>query len=256
MKWASIKCNKMKYMSINRCTLNITYFFLDQLSATHPECVCVPLLGKEPSLSGQPASCGCASDVVADRTHHFQRPHYLHMHTSLCMFNLSYGFLGPSQAFHLHLIPRWKFILIMWLCKQIYVHNIWGIHIPTCAFTTHTETHKSLPHPLVKETAERLWMKREEEWSGINGPCTMTLNKMSESIQTHLNPSSWVPLWRSIIPALQKIPLNGEPQNGVGDRKQNCLFIWRSDWSPIKTSEGKLFAWCVKSVMLSKSRLC
>lgn len=161
---------------------------------------------------------------------------------------------APTKPSTLTLSPR-KFVLVMRPCKQIYVHNIWEIHIPTCALTTHAETHKSPLRPLVKETGERLWMEREEEWRGINGLCTMTLNKMSESIQTHLNPSSWVPLWRSIIPAPQKIPLNGEPQNGIGDTKQNCLFIWRSDWSPIKTSEGKLFAWCVKSVMVNKLRL-
>lgn len=160
-----------------------------------------------------------------------------HTHTHITMHTMQTilsSFLHSNQAFHHHLVPRRKFIPIMRLCKQNYVHNIWEIHIPTWAFTTRTESHKSLLQPLVKEMGERLWMKWEEEWGGINGPCTMTLNKMSESIQTHLNPSSWVPLWRSIIPTPQKIPLNGEPQNGIGDTKQNCLFIWDLTDAPLK----------------------
>lgn len=104
----------------------------------------------------------------------------------------------------------------MWLCKQIYVPTTGEIHVQICAFTKFilAQPHKSPPQPLVTETGEWLWTKGGEEWRGINRPCTMTLNKMSESIHTHLNPSSWVLFQCSIIPSPQKIPLNGEPPNG------------------------------------------
>lgn len=111
-----------------------------------------PIIRETPDHSGQSRCCVCT---------------HLTMHTIQTISFPVSSWRRSNQAFHPHLVPRWKFIPIMRLCKQNYVHNIWEIHIPTCAFATHTPSRTNpFYSPLWRRREERLWMKREEEWRG------------------------------------------------------------------------------------------